>query len=42
MSGGWRGAVVVRGNPIGNGRGDVAVISPADEEVVIVGDLNLA
>ncbi len=41
-SGNWRGAVVVGGNPIGDGRGDVAVVSPADVEVVIIGDLNVA
>ncbi len=42
MSGSWRGAVGVGRNPIGDGRGDVAIVSPAGIEVVIVGDLNVA
>ncbi len=33
--GGWR-AVVVGRDPVGNGRGDVAVISPADDKMVIL------
>ncbi len=39
----WQGGeVVIRGNPIGNRRGDVAVISPANNEVVVNGELHIA
>ncbi len=35
------GGVVIGGNPIGNRRGDVAVVSPANNEVVIAGELHI-
>jgi hypothetical protein len=31
-----------QGNPISDGHGDVAIVSPADDKVVIIGDLNVA
>jgi hypothetical protein len=36
------GAVVIGGDPIGDRYGDVAVISPVNNEVVIVGELHVA
>ncbi len=41
-SGGGQGAVVVGWDPVGDRGGDVAVISPADGKVAIVGELHIA
>jgi hypothetical protein len=41
-SGGGRGAVVVGENPIGDRPGDVAIVSPANNEMVIIGELHIA
>ncbi len=41
MSGGGQGANVVGRDPLCKGRGDLAVISIADDEVVIVGEASV-
>jgi hypothetical protein len=40
-SGGRQGATVIGRDPICNGHGDFPVISPADDEIVIVGDVSI-
>ncbi len=37
----WR-AVVVGRDPVGDGRGDSAVVSPTDDKVVLVGEGRIA